>query len=88
MYLLRQFEESRSEVLHALICDDGPAEYVGKLLAQIVGIELRITRLVGKYKLSQNQPPANRISVEQGLREEGGINTDAAAVAEQVARLR
>lgn len=65
--------------------EDAPADYLEKLLGQIVGIELRISRLSGKWKVSQNQPAANRASVEQGLREEGGA---AAAMADEMARRR
>jgi transcriptional regulator len=39
---------------------DAPSSYVDGLLRAIVGIELRITRMEGKWKMSQNQPPANR----------------------------
>jgi transcriptional regulator len=39
---------------------DAPSSYVDGLLRAIVGVELRITRMEGKWKMSQNQPPANR----------------------------
>ncbi len=48
---------------------DAPEEYVGKLVRAIVGIELTITRIVGKWKVSQNQPPANQAGVVDGLRQ-------------------
>lgn len=64
--------------------DDAPDDYLHKLLGQIVGIELKIARIAGKWKMSQNQPEANRAGVEQGLRAEGG---GAADVAEHMARL-
>ena len=47
--------------------DDAPPDYIEKMLAAIVGIELRITRLSGKWKVSQNQSAANRQGVAQGL---------------------
>ncbi|MFO6378866.1 FMN-binding negative transcriptional regulator, partial [Pseudomonas aeruginosa] len=34
---------------------DGPADYIDEMLRLIVGIEIEITRLVGKFKLSQNK---------------------------------
>lgn len=43
--------------------DDAPADYIGKMLAAVVGIEIAIDRLVGKWKVSQNQPAANRASL-------------------------
>lgn len=47
--------------------DDAPADYTGRLLGAIVGIEIPIARLQGKWKLSQNQPAANQAGVLQGL---------------------
>lgn len=51
---------------------DAPADFIDTLLKQIVGIEIVITRLQGKWKVSQNQPQRNRVSVEAGLRAQGG----------------
>jgi transcriptional regulator len=51
---------------------DAPAEYIDRLAAAVVGIELEIDRMVGKWKLSQNRPPEDRGSVMAGLRREGG----------------
>ncbi|CAD6875659.1 FMN-binding negative transcriptional regulator [Methylomonas fluvii] len=50
---------------------DAPADFTERLLTQIVGIEISVTRLQGKWKVSQNQPPENRISVIEALRESG-----------------
>lgn len=47
---------------------DAPADYTSRLLGAIVGIELSISRLIGKWKVSQNQPIANQLSVIEGLR--------------------
>jgi len=46
---------------------DAPAEFVGQLLKVIVGLELQIERLEGKWKLSQNRPAEDRIGVVAGL---------------------
>ncbi|SUX54001.1 FMN-binding negative transcriptional regulator [Chromobacterium vaccinii] len=46
---------------------DAPADYLDKMLRAIVGIELTVGRLDGKYKLSQNQDEATRLSVRAGL---------------------
>lgn len=46
---------------------DAPAEYTQKLLGSIVGFEMVITRVSGKWKVSQNQPPRNQASVIAGL---------------------
>jgi transcriptional regulator len=42
---------------------DAPPEYIDGLLSAIVGFELRITRLVAKFKQSQNRPEADRAGV-------------------------
>ena len=46
---------------------DAPTAFTEKLFESIVGIEMKITKLVGKWKVSQNQPPQNRESVITGL---------------------
>jgi transcriptional regulator len=46
---------------------DAPADYVDKLLAAIVGVELRVTRVEGGRKLSQNKTQADRAGVIAGL---------------------
>lgn len=52
--------------------DDAPPDYVEQLLDAIVGLELTVTRIEGKWKLSQNRPPADRAGVAAGLRAEAG----------------
>jgi transcriptional regulator len=46
---------------------DAPASYVDGLLRAIVGFELTITKLEGKWKLSQNRDTADRAGVRDGL---------------------
>ena len=36
--------------------DDAPEEYVQMMLKAIIGIEIEVSSLVGKFKLSQNRP--------------------------------
>lgn len=50
---------------------DAPPDYIETIMAGIVGIEMVITKLLGKWKVSQNQPLRNRDSVISGLRESG-----------------
>lgn len=50
---------------------DAPADYIEKMLGAIVGIEITIERLVGKWKVSQNQPPANQASLIAALQQVG-----------------
>jgi transcriptional regulator len=51
---------------------DAPADYIEKSMKAIVGIEVTITRLAGKWKVSQNQPAENRAGVVEGLKAKGG----------------
>jgi transcriptional regulator len=62
---------------------DAPPDYIDKMLAAIVGIEIVISEITGKWKVSQNQPGVNRAGVVAGLREQG--SDDALAIAELVA---
>jgi transcriptional regulator len=50
---------------------DAPASYVDGLLRAIVGFELTIESLQGKYKLSQNRDAADRAGVRDALEREG-----------------
>jgi transcriptional regulator len=47
--------------------DDAPADYVQTMMGAIVGIEIPLTKLEGKWKVSQNRPAADRASVAAGL---------------------
>jgi len=47
--------------------DDAPADYVDTMLRAIVGLEIPLTALAGKYKLSQNRPAADRAGVQAAL---------------------
>ena len=46
---------------------DAPADYVESIAKGIVGLELCIERLEGKWKVSQNQNEQTRVSVAEGL---------------------
>jgi len=47
--------------------DDAPREYIDKLLAAIVGIEIPLTRIEGKWKASQNRSPRDQVGIADGL---------------------
>lgn len=49
---------------------DAPPEFAEQLLKAIVGFELELTSLVGKWKVSQNRSAADRAGVASGLRAE------------------
>jgi len=46
---------------------DAPPEFIDNLLRGIVGIELSISRIEGKWKMSQNQPTENREGAASSL---------------------
>lgn len=55
------------------VVSDAPFDFTEKLLESIVGIEMRITKLIGKWKVSQNQPIQNREGVINGLNGNNGL---------------
>jgi len=61
---------------------DAPAEYTRGMLKAIVGFELPIARLEGKWKMSQNRPAEDVPGIVEGLSREGDT---AAEVARTVA---
>ncbi len=50
---------------------DAPADYLDSMLGAIVGIEITVTRWVGKFKASQNRPATDRQGVAAGLQARG-----------------
>ena len=61
---------------------DAPPDYVDTMLRAIVGIEIPITTLVGKWKVSQNRPTADKLGTVAGLH--GREDTDSREMAELV----
>src|SRR6202034_2045194 len=60
---------------HPWSVDDAPRAFIEGQLRAIVGIELEITRIEAKAKLSQNRPPADVEGVIAGLRERGDFDS-------------
>lgn len=48
--------------------EDAPAPFVAAQLKAIIGLEIPVSRIEGKWKASQNQPAINRSGVVAGLR--------------------
>jgi len=46
---------------------EAPADYIASQMKGIIGIELPINRIEGKWKVSQNKSERTRLAVEQGL---------------------
>ena len=51
---------------------DAPADFVQTMLRAIVGVELELTSLTGKWKVTQNRSAADREGVVAGLQNVGG----------------
>jgi len=66
--------------------DDAPTDFIDGMVKAIVGMEIRLTSLVGKWKLSQNRPQADVAGVIAGL-ERYGAGSHEAQVAEQMAEV-
>lgn len=69
--LTARHEAARSDPWHVT---DAPDDYIDKMLEAIVGIEITITRLVGKFKVGQNRTPADQAGVIDGLRARGSAD--------------
>jgi transcriptional regulator len=66
--------------------EDAPADFIAAQLKAIVGIEVPVARLIGKWKASQNRPAADSAGVVEGLRQIAGegARTMAAVVQERI----
>lgn len=64
---------------------DAPADYTAAMLREIVGIEIPISRLIGKVKASQNREAADRVGAIAGLQETHDAGDE--AMAEIMARV-
>lgn len=74
-WILSQLEiltaQNEASFAHPWAMADSPDEFTHKLLDMIVGIEIKITDLKGKWKVSQNRPDQDRASVANGLANAG-----------------
>lgn len=64
---------------------DAPERYVGLLQKNIIGIEIEIERLEGKFKMSQESPKVDREGVVEGL---ASIESDAAQGVARIVKYR
>ena len=69
---------------HPWTVDDAPERFIGGQLRAIVGVELLISRIEAKEKLSQNRSDDDARGVAAGLRASG--QEDSAAAVERVRR--
>ena len=63
---------------------DAPPEFIDTLLGAIIGIEIPLTKLTGKWKVSQNRTLQDKLGTVAGLQAMG--NAEAKGMAQQVIR--
>lgn len=68
---LTRVNEARAGSAKPWRMTDSSKEYIDGMLAAIVGIEIDIARMVGKWKLGQNREERDRISAAEELRKRG-----------------
>ena len=66
---LSDFHESERAVPWSV--SDAPPDYIDSMLKAIVGIEIPISTVVGKWKTSQNRPLPDKLGTIAGLQERG-----------------
>jgi transcriptional regulator len=65
---------------------DAPAEFIASQIKAIIGIEIDIETIEGKWKVSQNRSVADRRGVVKGLQEDGRSMTSETEMAALVRR--
>jgi transcriptional regulator len=60
---------------------DAPVDFIKNMINAIVGFEMPIRRLEGKWKMSQNRPPQDRAGVVAGLVQDGAASVAAIVAA-------
>lgn len=68
--LTRTHESQTGEATPWKMTDSSP-EYIDQMLSNIVGIEVAITKMVGKWKLSQNKDERDRLNAAEELSKRG-----------------
>jgi transcriptional regulator len=68
---LTRIHEGRTGAERPWKMTDSSPDYIEQMLSAIVGIEIEIVKMVGKWKLSQNKEERDRINAAQELRKRG-----------------
>ncbi|MET0067099.1 MAG: FMN-binding negative transcriptional regulator [Candidatus Thiodiazotropha sp.] len=67
-HLQRMTDQMEAQSLQPWSLADAPRDFINGLVKGVVGIELEIRSLTGKWKLSQNRSQEDRNGVVEGLR--------------------
>lgn len=68
---LTRVHEARAGADRPWRMTDSSKDYIDQMLTAIVGIEIEITRMIGKWKLSQNKEERDRINAAEELHKRG-----------------
>ena len=78
-FLVRLSERHEARNPIAWRMQDLPDTYVETMLKGIIGLDIAVSRLEGKYKLSQNRPASDRPRVIAALEDRGDADSQAVA---------
>ncbi len=67
---------------------DAPADFIEMMLKAIVGIEIPIAAIEGKWKVSQNRPEADRRGVLAGVLSQGASQSSMAALVAEYGKIK
>jgi transcriptional regulator len=73
---------------HPWKVSDAPEDYLGGMMRSIIGLEIQVSRVVGKFKGSQNRSGADRSGVSGGLRSAGRKDSEIAELAPGAAAIQ
>lgn len=79
--LTDHMESSRPNRWHV---SDAPEAFIQKQLHGVVGLKIEVTRMEGKWKMSQNRNPADRAGVLSGLADANDPHTNPVLVQEML----
>ena len=68
---LTRVHEARADSERPWKMTDAPPDYIDQMLQAIVGIEIEITRMIGKWKLGQNRETRDRLGAAEELGKRG-----------------
>ena len=75
---LTRVNEARTGSAKPWKMTDSSKEYIDQMLTAIVGIEIEIRKMIGKWKLSQNREERDRVGAAEELRKRGEEGTSTA----------
>ena len=79
-FLERLTTRHESVQAHPWKIADAPDDFIAKHMAAVVGIEIPVTRIFAKWKVSQNRSRADGIGVAAGLRNGAATRSDSSAL--------